>query len=239
MPTSFFKKFTPAGSTPIAAQQLVVKTNASVDDGRIKSKPSLAAAMTNGRDRKRSENAKQPRRSISTSTLAVATAASRIPTPPTTNSSAANRRNLDSPRSTPNLKRALGRKRDTLKPPSPESLGSLARSSRSPTSLRLQSSDEEESEDERGSKRPKVGTGSPGATVDKARKIVHPLSFHIKDPKTGEPLKRCIYIHADEIANVKLPSWSRRKGKATQPPAHLEGNRTDGPQSFDTATTSY
>lgn len=47
--------------------------------------------------------------------------------------------------------------------------------------------------------------------VDSNRRIVHPLSFRSKDPKTGEPLQRCKFIHAEEIANTKLPGWSQRK----------------------------
>jgi hypothetical protein len=87
--------------------------------------------------------------------------------------------------------------------------------SRSPRPAKLESSDEESSEDERASKRSKLASGSSSpqvVMVDSNRRILHPLSFRSKDPVTREPLQRCKFIHAEEIANTKLPGWSRRKG---------------------------
>lgn len=115
-------------------------------------------------------------------------------------------------------KRSLGEKRGLLEPPSPESLGSRGRgqsaaSSQSPTNFtRLSSSDDDDngSEDERERKRPKI-VGSSPLPSGCVRKIVHPLSFHTRDPNTGEPVKRCNFVHAEQIANTEIDNWSRRK----------------------------
>ncbi|KAF8538144.1 histone methylation protein DOT1-domain-containing protein [Trichophaea hybrida] len=210
MSTSFFKKFTPAGSTPIVAQKRVVKTSSTStiapDDHRNK-KLSRARHPTS--------HQQHPRRVASVVTLAVTTTTTTKKLPPATATTPL-KRSFEPSRSvsTPNLKRPAP-SRDSLKPPSLESLPRhhhrSAASSRSPRSLRLESSSEEDSDDERSSKRSKMGSASPGAVVDTSRRIVHPVSFRTKDPKTGLPLERCNFIHAHEIASVKLEGWSRRR----------------------------
>ena len=204
---SFFKKYTPVGSTPIAPQKRVIKHSHPSDAAPATTTPKLLSASAAN-----SSTAKKlPRRIASSSNVPVRSS----PAASTKqNGSAAGiasplKRKLDPSKSTPNLKRpAVVEKRDSLKPPTPESVAGA--SSRSPRSMRLESSDEE-SEDERDSKRSKVGSRSPLAH-DTTRKLVHPISFHNKDPKTGKPVAPCEFIHCELIANVKLKEWNRRKG---------------------------
>lgn len=240
MSTSFFAKFTPPGSTPIAAQKRVVKTSHSSSSASTNT-PSTASAASSDDARRQprstTNSAKKqlvhhhPRRIASAHSVEV-TKRPRIPTPPRTSSTPALKRSLDSVRSTPNLKRPSATApsssshshRDSLKPPSPESLGGTSypryrssASSRSPRSLRLESSSEEDdSEDERAQKRSKVGGGSAspaaGRLVNSSRRILHPVSFRLKDPVTGLVHKSCVFVHAHEIANRDLENWSRRKG---------------------------
>ena len=119
----------------------------------------------------------------------------------------------------PTLKRPASavHHREFTKPPSPDAIPHHVQrssvSSRSPRSQRLESSDEESSEDERISKRSKIGSLSPrGPAPDATRRLVHAISFRTKDPKTGQPLERCKFIHAETIAGLGQPGWSRRKG---------------------------
>jgi hypothetical protein len=218
MSTSFFKKFTPAGSTPIVAQKRVVKTSTTTTtapDDHCHKKLARARHPT-------SQQQQHPRRVTSAVTLAVTTPPTTTKKLPLATAATTLKRSLEPSRSasTPNLKRPAP-SRDSLKPPSPESLPRhyhrSAASSRSPRSLRLESSSEEDSDDERSSKRSKMGSASPGAVVDTSRRIVHPVSFKTKDPKTGQLLERCNFIHAHEIASVKLEGWSKRRGTPSVP----------------------
>ncbi|KAI5806993.1 histone H3 methyltransferase [Geopyxis carbonaria] len=158
---SFFAKYTPAGSTPLAREKPVIKT---------------------------------------------APAARRTVTPPTPD--AASRAGIRPSKSTPNLKRARS---CGLKPPPPASVSR----SRSPR-VRLESSsdddDEGEDDDSDGcrSKRSKLGSASP-MVLDTRRRMVHPVSFHTRNRKTGEPVPPCVFVHAEEIANTKLKNWGKLK----------------------------
>ncbi|KAI5788711.1 hypothetical protein FPQ18DRAFT_50161 [Pyronema domesticum] len=282
--SSFFKKFTPAGSTPIVAQKRVVKTsnNSSSDEYPRK---------THSNSNSKQSSSSAPRRVASSVTLAVTKRSITSSVPPTKlqPQNQNQKRTLEASRSssTPNLKRHATdadirpqrptkepkTESPTLIPPQPPpprhcngsaipkataataaaapsvtsvssvtnvastsarntvrsatslasgasaasptiaasvaSITSRPASSRSPHSSRLESSDES-STDERSSKRSKRGSASP-ANTDTRRRIVHPLSFRSKDPKTGKPIERPTFIHAHDIANVKLPGWSRRR----------------------------
>jgi hypothetical protein len=202
--SSLFDKLRLTGVPPLKRQKQVVQTATDESDGHHRQRH---------RDPKtQQQQQQQPRRVQSTVTLAV-----ERPRP-----AAQKKRRLDLQQSTPNLKRPSPAHRDSsLKPPSPEFLAVPQDrcASRSPRPAKLESSDEESSGDERASKRSKLGSASPQAAVmDNNRRILHPLSFRSKDPKTGEPLQRCKFIHAEEIANTKLPGWSRRKGTIFPPP---------------------
>ncbi|CCX31210.1 Similar to Histone-lysine N-methyltransferase, H3 lysine-79 specific; acc. no. Q4WVH4 [Pyronema omphalodes CBS 100304] len=274
--SSFFKKFTPAGSTPIVAQKRVVKTsnNSSSDEYPRK---------THSNSNSKQSSSSAPRRVASSVTLAVTKRSITSSVPPTKlqPQNQNQKRTLEASRSssTPNLKRHATdadirpqrptkepkTESPTLIPPQPPpprhcngsaipkataataaaapsvtsvssvtnvastsarntvrsatslasgasaasptiaasvaSITSRPASSRSPHSSRLESSDES-STDERS---------------------IHPLSFRSKDPKTGKPIERPTFIHAHDIANVKLPGWSRRREFRTTDSLHLLG----------------
>lgn len=150
-------------------------------------------------------------------------------------SSPTKKRKLDVARSTPNLKvkreaegevRVVGTAvRNGVAVKVEGRVGSEAQGvvkARSPQRRRLESSDEssdDESGDDRGSKRSKQGSTPPrgGMGVDKNRKMVHPLSFHKRDPKTGLPVEQCVFVHAEEIAGVSVEGYSRRPGVFLSP----------------------
>lgn len=151
------------------------------------------------------------------------------------------KRKLDSARSTPNLKikreateeerfgtnavrngAAMKVERNRIVAEQPP----VVVAKRSPQRKRLESSDEssDESEDDRGSKRSKQGSTPPRGCmgVDKNRKMVHPLSFHKRDPKTGQPVEACTFVHAEEIAGVGVEGYSRRLGKKSPHNPHTQ-----------------
>lgn len=235
---SFFKKFTPVGSTPIVTQKPVVRT---ASDGATPT--SRRSGTSNGLSKPLS-GTPQPRRSAS-STVLVSNRSRTSTTATTPEAISPRKRKLDSAKSTPNLKRSSPSSSTSgtselrhLKLPSPTgnarhlangsngcSRGvrgsSVASSShRSPRPQRLESSDDE-SDDDRSSKRSKHGSTPPrapsAAEKGNGRKMVHPISFHKRDPKTGEPVPECKFIHADEIASVNLKGWSRRPGEISPP----------------------
>lgn len=213
---SFFAKFNRPGTTPITPQKYTVKTvkvnsesrpksdiiplntPRSVDPGDIRSKP--------GADRV------TPLRSFSHANSRRASFSSRKRKHPdgTATSKGA---------SSPNM----------LKPPSPESVSSSRNRhtislSRSPLSVRLESSDEgsDSGQDagERASKRYK--SVSPTAPVDKhGRKLVNPLSFR-RSPSTS-PTEDVYFVHAEQVANIVVKSGgknpTRGMGKNNKSPS--------------------
>lgn len=100
-----------------------------------------------------------------------------------------------------------------LKPPSSESLAPgrarSAASSRSPRSIRLESSDDE---DDGETARVRTHSASPGAPVSQGRKVVHPISFRSRDPVTKEKIALCKFTHAENIASLTMKEWRLRPG---------------------------
>jgi hypothetical protein len=189
---SLFDKLRPAGVPPLKRHRQIIHTSGS------------------------DERRQRPRESTQPRLQQKVTLAVERPRPTTTGTQ---KRRLAPARSSPKANRPSPALRDLSQKPVSQQLLSVPHTqersvSRSPRRVKLESSDEELSEDERASKRSKLGSGSssPQAVVDSNRRILHPLSFRNKDPKTREPLQRCTFIHAEEIANTKLPGWSRRKG---------------------------
>ena len=205
---SFFKKYTPVGSTPIAPQKRIIKTCSSTSSSAPQPSSRLTPTAAPKKTHRRVASSSVPPRTNSCSATSSSALESRQ-----NGTTSAMKRKIDPARSTPNLKRSgTVEKRDRLKLPTPESVAGT--SSRSPRSQRLESSDEE-SEDERETKRSKVGSRSPLAH-DASRKLVHPISFRTKDPKSGEPVPQCEFIHAEQIANVPPEvsecTWSASAG---------------------------
>lgn len=198
---SFFAKFNRPGTTPITPQKYTVKTVKVTSESKSKSNTTLIkkeASATQG-------DGKAKRGSQVT---------------PLTSSSHGNAKNSPSPSRKRKhvdamVKGSSSSSSDLLKPPSPESLSSSRHrhtisSSRSPLSVRLESSDDDSSTDqddrERASKRYK--SVSPVASQDsRGRKLVNPLSF--RRSSTSSATEDGYFIHAEQIANAGVKSGGK------------------------------
>ncbi|KAL7276306.1 Nucleosomal histone H3-Lys79 methylase [Rhizina undulata] len=218
--SSFFAKFNKPGTTPITQQKYVVKT-VSVPT------PSNSSS---------SAPARRPNPAISTphssrkqqgeSSRSAPSSKSKLSTTVTASSASAGKASLkrkydatDSSKSTPTPAVSKRKSSDLLKPPSPESQAPSSRgrtnlsSSRSPRSIRLESSDESsasDDEDERASKRTRPSL-SPGAVIDGKRKLVNPLSFRKSDYSSATVSEEGFFIHAEKIANAKIEGYGTSK----------------------------
>lgn len=198
---SFFAKFNRPGTTPITPQKYTVKTVKVSSESKSKSNTTptnKAASATQGAGKaKRGGGGGQ--------------------ITPLSSSSQGNAKNSPPSRKRKHVDAIVkeASSSDLLKPPSPESLSSSRHrhtisSSRSPLSVRLESSDEDSSTDqdsgERASKRYK--SVSPVSPHDKqARKLVNPLSF--RRSSTSSATEDGYFIHAEQIANVGVKSGGK------------------------------
>jgi hypothetical protein len=191
---SFFARFNRPGATPISREKVVVKTV------RSPAEPKSGGSAPTKKPARRSDEVKEKPRITTNSTSS--------PTLNKASSSASLKRKHGSPPKPAVVKRSVSSS-DLLKPPTPRDSVSPARghraisSSRSPLSQRLESSDEESSDDEqhqgqKASKRVKAESdnATDGAT-EESRRLVHPSSF-----RKAEDL--CDFVHAEKIANLKM-----------------------------------
>lgn len=194
---SFFAKFNRPGTTPITPQKYTVKTVKVASELKSKSntpiKKPTSATQGDGKA-KRGGGQVTP-----------------------LSSSHANAKN--SPSSSRKRKHVdaivKGVSSDLLKPPSPESLSSSRNrhtisSSRSPLSVRLESSDEDSSTDQDGGERASKRYKSVSPVTpqdDQGRKLVNPLSF--RRSSTSSATGDGYFIHAEQIANVGVKSGGK------------------------------
>ncbi|RPB15993.1 DOT1-domain-containing protein [Morchella conica CCBAS932] len=195
---SFFAKFNKTGTTPITPQKFTVKTIKVASEP--KSKPtellpnrSVSAVRGDG-ESKRDNGRATPLHHPSSKRLT---------------SSSRKRKHFEQ------SKGPSSSAPDLLRPPSPGSLASSRNryrhsSSRSPLSLRLESSDESSSDgdntDERATKRYK--SVSPAApTQSRNRNLVNPLSF--RSISTSTNLENSSFVHADQIASIGNKTWGK------------------------------
>lgn len=198
---SFFAKFNRPGTTPITPQKYTVKTVKVTSESKSKSNTTSTKKETSA-----TQGDGKTKRGGGQATLL---------------SSSGNTKNSPSPtRKRKHIDAMVkGSSSDLLKPPSPESLSSSRHrhtisSSRSPLSVRLESSDEDSSTDqddgERASKRYK--SVSPVAPQDsRGRKLVNPLSF--RRSSTSSATEDGYFIHAEQIANVGVKSGGKNPSR--------------------------
>lgn len=194
---SFFAKFNKPGTTPITPQKYTVKTVKVASEPRPKPKPPhtrkpASAAQEDGKAKRDGGQATPLNSSLHSNAKTLPSSSSR------------KRKHLEATVAIGNGSSNL------LKPPSPESSASRNRrtisSSRSPLSVRLESSDEHSSSDERASKRYK--SQSPTAPIHtQGRKLVNPLSF--RNNSTSTASEDGYFVHAEQIANVSHKSGGK------------------------------
>lgn len=198
---SFFAKFNRPGTTPITPQKYTVKTVKIASEPKPKPKTTLPnkPTLTAQEDTKVKRDGQATL--LSSSHL----------NPKNLSSSSRKRKHVET--NVAIVKRAPSS--DLLKPPSPESLPSsrsrnIISSSRSPLSVRLESSDEDSScsEDarERASKRYKSVSPAAATAANQGRKFVNPLSFRRSSSSAAED---GYFIHAEQIANVDVKSGGK------------------------------
>lgn len=192
---SFFAKFNKTGTTPITPQKFTVRTIKVASEPKSKPigpLPNKAVTAARGVGESKRDNGRTtPLHDSSSKRLA---------------SSSRKRKHFEQSKGTSSSL-------DLLKPPSPQSLLSSRNryrhsSSRSPLSLRLESSDESSSDgdntDERASKRYK--SVSPAAlSQSHDRDLVNPQSFRSMSTSTSS--ESSCFVHADQIANVSNKAW--------------------------------
>lgn len=199
---SFFAKFNRPGTTPITPQKYTVKTVKVSSESKSKSNTTptkKAASATQGAGK-----AKRGGGGGQITPLSSSSHGNAKNSPP----SSRKRKHVDAI-----VKEASSS--DLLKPPSPESLSSSRHrhtisSSRSPLSVRLESSDEDSSTDQAGGERAskRYKSVSPISPQDKqGRKLVNPLSF--RRSSTSSATEDGYFIHAEQIANVGVKSGGK------------------------------